>query len=144
MIYFYESDFTRDAASPIAADLIGNTWTPDNPNAKFPIAMMNNDHAAVNGIAVASSGLQQTTDLTLFDASYFNVKNITLGYNLPVNWASRAGLSRLRIYVSADNLYMKSEYKGIDPCISLTGGNDVAQFTYPYLRVFNIGVNVEF
>ncbi|MDR1455068.1 MAG: SusC/RagA family TonB-linked outer membrane protein, partial [Tannerella sp.] len=144
MIYFYESDFTRDAASPIAADLIGNTWTPDNPNAKFPIAMWNNNNAAANGIAVGSSGPQQTTDLTLFGASYFSVKNITLGYSLPVTWAKRAGLSNLRVYLSGDNLYMRSEYKGVDPRMSLTGGNDVSAFTYPYLRVFNLGVNVEF
>jgi TonB-linked SusC/RagA family outer membrane protein len=144
MIYYYESDFTRDAASPIAADLIGNTWTPENPNAKFPIAMHNNDNAAANGIAVASTGPQQTTDLTLFGASYFSIRNITLGYSLPVKWASRAGLSRLRVYASADNLYMLSEYKGVDPRMSLTGGNDVNSFTYPYLRVFNLGVNVEF
>jgi TonB-linked SusC/RagA family outer membrane protein len=144
MIYFYESDFTRDAASPIAADLIGNTWTPENPNAKFPIAMMNKNNAAANGIAVAGAGPQQTTDLTLFGASYFSLKNITLGYNLPVKWASRAGLSRLRVYASGDNLYMKSEYSGIDPRMSLTGGNDVSAFTYPYLRVFNVGLNIEF
>jgi TonB-linked SusC/RagA family outer membrane protein len=144
MIYYYESDFGRDRAMPVAADLIGNTWTPDNPNAKFPIAMHNKNNAAANGIAVGSTGPQQTTDLTLFGASYFSVKNITLGYNLPVAWASRAGLSRLRVYASADNLYMLSEYKGIDPRMSLTGGNDVSQFTYPYLRVFNLGVNIEF
>jgi hypothetical protein len=39
---------------------------------------------------------------------------------------------------------MKSEYKGIDPRMSLTGGNDVGQFTYPYLRVYNVGLNLEF
>jgi hypothetical protein len=129
---------------PIAANLIGNTWTPDNPNAKFPIAMHNKNNASANGIAVATTGPQQTTDLTLFGASYFSVKNITLGYNLPVAWASRVGLSRLRVYASADNLYMLSEYKGIDPRMSLSGGNDVSQFTYPYLRVLNLGVNIEF
>jgi TonB-linked SusC/RagA family outer membrane protein len=143
MIYFYESDFTRDAARPIAADLIGNTWTPDNPNAKFPIAVHNKNNAAAYGISI-TDGPGQTTDLTLFGASYFSVRNITLGYSLPTSWASKAGLSRLRIYASADNLYMLSEYKGVDPRMSLTGGNEVGQFTYPYLRVFNLGVNVEF
>jgi TonB-linked SusC/RagA family outer membrane protein len=144
MIYYYESDFGRDRAMPIAADLIGNTWTPENPNAKFPIAVHNKNIAPAYGIAVGGTGPQQTTDLTLFGASYFSVKNITVGYSLPVSWASKAGLSKLRVYASADNLYMLSEYKGIDPRMSLTGGNDVSQFTYPYLRVFNLGVNIEF
>ena len=145
MIYYYESDFGRALPTPIAADLVGNTWTPDNPNAKFPIAMYNNDNAAAFGIAVAGSSPDQTTDLTLFGASYLSVKNITLGYSLPARWAkSWAGFSNIRVYVSADNLYMLSEYRGIDPRMSLTGGNDVSQFTYPYLRVFNVGINIEF
>jgi TonB-linked SusC/RagA family outer membrane protein len=143
MIYLYESDFGRDAARPIAADLIGNTWTPENTGAKFPIAVHNKNNAGAYGIAVGS-GPQQTTDLTLFGASYFCIKNITVGYNLPEAWGSKVGLSSLRVYVSADNLYMKSEYKGIDPRMSLTGGNDVLQFTYPYLRVFNLGVTLNF
>jgi TonB-linked SusC/RagA family outer membrane protein len=144
LIYSYESDFARDAARPIESELIGNTWTPDNPNAKFPIAVHNKTNASAFGIAVLGPGPQQTTDLLLFGASYFNVKNITLGYNLPVNWARRAGLSKLRVYASADNLYMLSEHKGVDPRMSLTGGNDVGQYPYPYLRVFNAGVNIEF
>jgi TonB-linked SusC/RagA family outer membrane protein len=143
-IYLYESDFGRDSATPIAADLIGNTWTPDNPNAKFPIAVHNKGIAPAYGIAVAGTGPQQSTDLTLFGASYFSVKNITIGYNLPVAWANRAGLSKLRVYASADNLYMLSEYKGVDPRMSLIGGSDVSQFIYPYLRVFNAGLNIEF
>jgi hypothetical protein len=142
MIYYYQSDFGTNRAMPIAADMVGNTWTPDNPDAKFPIAMHNKNTAMAFGIGV--SGVQQTTDLTLFGASYLSLKNITLGYSLPVSWASKAGLSKLRVYASADNIYMLSEYKGIDPRMSLTGGNDVSQFTYPYLRVFNLGVNIEF
>ena len=142
-IYFYESDFGRDVAMNIAADLIGNTWTPENTGAKFPIAMHNKSNASAFGICVGGD-VRQTTDLTLFDASYFSVKNITLGYSLPVAWAKRAGLSNLRVYLSGDNLYMKSKYPGLDPRMSLTGGSDVGQFTYPYLRVFNLGVNIEF
>jgi TonB-linked SusC/RagA family outer membrane protein len=143
MVYFYESDFGRADALPIASDLIGNTWTPDNPNAKFPIAVHNKNIAASYGISVDNDP-SETTDLTLFGASYFNVKNITIGYSLPKKLARKVGFGRLRVYVSADNLYMLSEYKGVDPRMSLVGGNDVMQFTYPYLRVFNVGVNLEF
>jgi TonB-linked SusC/RagA family outer membrane protein len=143
LIYYYESDFGRDAARPIAADLIGNTWTPDNPNAKFPIAVHNKNNAAAYGISI-TNGPGQTTDLTLFGASYVSVKNITLGYNLPAKWTNKVGFGNLRVYVSADNLYILSEYKGVDPRMSLIGGNEVGQFTYPYLRVFNVGLNIEF
>jgi TonB-linked SusC/RagA family outer membrane protein len=143
MVYFYETDFGRDGPRPIASDLIGNTWTPDNPSAKFPIAVHNKGTAGAYGLAVGN-GPQQTTDLTLFGASYLCLKNITLGYSLPQAWANRIGFRNLRVYLSADNLYMLSEYRGVDPRMSLTGGNDVVSFTYPYLRVFNVGINIEF
>ncbi|MDR2775600.1 MAG: TonB-dependent receptor [Tannerella sp.] len=142
-IYYYESDFGRDRPIPISTDLIGNTWTPENPNAKFPIAMHNRSYASAYGISVEGSGPSATTDLLLFSASYFNVKNITLGYNLPKAWCNKAGLSNLRVYASGDNIYMKSAHKGIDPRMTLTGTPN-ATYIYPYLRVFNMGVNIEF
>ena len=64
MIYFYESNFGRDRAMPLPADLVADTWTPDNPDARFPIAVWNVDNSAANGIAV-TNGPQQTTDITL-------------------------------------------------------------------------------
>ncbi|MDR1866171.1 MAG: SusC/RagA family TonB-linked outer membrane protein, partial [Bacteroidales bacterium] len=143
LIYTYEADFARDAARPIQNELIGNTWTPENKGAKFPIAMHNKSVAAASGIAVAN-GPQPTTDLLLFSASYFNVKNITLGYTLPASLTGKVGVNNLRVYVSADNLYMKSAYKGMDPRMSLTGGSALGAYPYPYLRVFNLGVNFDF
>jgi TonB-linked SusC/RagA family outer membrane protein len=140
---YYEADLGRDGARPISADLIGNTWTPENPNAKFPIAMWNNNNAGATG-AAAAEAVQRSTDLILFGASYFNVKNITIGYSLPEKWASKVGLSRFRVYASADNLYMLSEHKGLDPRMALNGGYSNDSFIYPYLRTFNLGVNLEF
>lgn len=143
-IFYYQSDFGRDRAQPLSSDLIGNTWTPDNPNAKFPIAMWTQgSYAAGSGISVGGSDPASTTDLLLFSASYFNVKNITIGYSLPKVWVNKAGLSNFRVYVSGDNLYMKSAQKGMDPRTSLTGTSG-ATYMYPYLRVFNVGVNLDF
>ena len=141
-IFYYQTD-GRDRAQPISSDLIGNTWTPDNPNAKFPIAMWNNNQAAAFGISTTMGDPSSTTDLMLFSASYFNVKNITIGYSLPKVWASKVGLSNLRVYVSGDNLYMKSAQKGMDPRTSLTG-TPGATYIYPSLRIFNVGVNLDF
>jgi TonB-linked SusC/RagA family outer membrane protein len=141
-IYYYESDFGRDRPIPISTDLIGNTWTPENPNAKFPIAVHNRSYASGYGIAAGGTDPGVSTDLMLFSASYFNVKNITLGYNLPKAWCNKAYLSSLRVYASGDNIFMKSAHKGMDPRMSLTGS--VGTYVYPYLRVFNVGLNIEF
>jgi TonB-linked SusC/RagA family outer membrane protein len=140
-IYYYESDFGRDHSTPISADLIGNTWTPENPNAKFPIAQTNRSNAFAYGISVVG-GPGQSTDLLLFSASYFSLKNITVGYTLPKELTKKAGIGNLRVYASGDNLFMKSAQKGMDPRMSFTGS--VGTYVYPYLRVFNVGLNLEF
>jgi hypothetical protein len=121
----------------IDREIIGNTWTPENPNAKFPIAVMNKNNAWAWGLADLTA-----TTLTTFSASYFNLKNVTLGYTLPKSLVSKAQISSLRIYASADNALMFSAHKGIDPRMSLMGRSP--QYPYPYLRVYNVGLNVEF
>jgi len=139
-IYYYESDFGRDRPIPISKDILNNTWTPENKDAYFPIAMHNRSNAAAYGISV-TGGPGQATDMMLFSASYFNVKNITIGYSLPKSLISRVHMSNLRVYMSGDNIFMKSAQKGMDPRMSMTGS--VGTYIYPYLRVYNVGVHVE-
>jgi len=140
-IYYYESDFGRDRPIPLSKDIINNTWTPDNKDARFPIAMHNRSNASAFGLAVGGSNPSNSTDIMLFSASYFNVKNITLGYTLPKSLSSKVHMSSLRVYMSGDNLYMKSAQKGMDPRVSFAGLAET--YAYPYLRVYNIGVHVE-
>jgi TonB-linked SusC/RagA family outer membrane protein len=136
-INYYEIDFGRDHPMLIDKEVIGNTWTPENPNAKFPIAVMNKNNAWAYGLADMTA-----TSLTVFSASYFNLKNLTLGYTLPASLTGKAQISSLRIYASADNCLMFSAHKGLDPRMSLIG--KLPQYAYPYLRVFNVGLNIEF
>jgi len=140
-IYYYESDWGRDRPHAIDKEIIGNTWTPDNRNAKFPIAVLDKANSGSFGFA-ANPGLNNLTDMLLFSASYFNVKNITLGYTLPKSLVNKAHIGNLRIYASGDNLYMKSAHRGLEPRVSLTGNNFT--YGYPYLRVYNVGLNLEF
>ncbi|MGB3800355.1 MAG: hypothetical protein WA952_11130, partial [Lewinella sp.] len=53
--------------------------------------------------------------LSYFDGSFVKLRNIQLGYQVPDNIVSRIGLSRLRLYVSGQNLWFKSEYDSFDP-----------------------------
>lgn len=80
------------------------------------------------------------------DGSFLRVNNLTLGYSLPKALISRAKLSNLRFYVTANNLYTFTKYSGYDPEVStrratpLTPGVDYA--AYPRSRAFLFGVNV--
>ncbi len=120
-------------------DLINNTWTPENRNAKYPMQWYGADY--YDG---ATFGSWKYTDMALFSASYLRVKNVTLGYTLPKQLLSNLKINKLRVYASGDNLLMFSAAKGIDPTMSLTGGMEVGAYVYPTMRTISFGVNLDF
>jgi len=79
------------------------------------------------------------------DGSFIRGRNAVLGYNFSNGVIERLKLTRLRVYVSAQNFFLITKYKGYDPETS-TYGNAFAQgiqfFDYPKARVFTAGLNV--
>ncbi|GHT32453.1 SusC/RagA family TonB-linked outer membrane protein [Bacteroidia bacterium] len=82
------------------------------------------------------------------DASYLKLKNITVGYTLPVR-LQFVPSARLRIYASAQNLFTVTKYKGYDPESSRYGGDESSSLfqgidfgAYPSARTFLFGVNL--
>lgn len=127
--------------SILAHDLVGNTWTPENTDAKYPMQWYGTGTSYTNG---STFGSWKYSDMALFDASYLKMKNITLGYTVPVGFLRKLNISRLRAFVAADNLFMISAAPGVDPSMSLTGGMDVGAYTYPDMRTFTFGINLDF
>ncbi|GAB3307345.1 TonB-dependent receptor [Hymenobacter humi] len=84
------------------------------------------------------------------DGSFFRVKNVTLGYNLPSELAKRGYVKSARIYVSAQNLFTFTNYGGYDPEVNTAAfgaanyliGHDF--YTPPLAKTFLVGVNVGF
>lgn len=80
------------------------------------------------------------------DGSFLRCQDLTLGYSLPQNLIRRAGLSRLRLYMSATNLFIITKYSGYDPEVDvqtdLARGMDYNR--YPRSRSFVFGVNLTF
>ncbi len=85
----------------------------------------------------------------LEDGSYLRLKNITLGYTLNSEITRKIGVTRLRVYVSSQNLLTFTNYTGLDPEVN-TGAdlNGLAQgidlFAMPQPRVFMGGINISF
>src|SRR5690606_38558504 len=52
------------------------------------------------------------------DGSFLRLRTVSLGYELPKSWLSRAKISRLRVYLQADNLWLLTGYSGLDPEVS--------------------------
>jgi TonB-linked SusC/RagA family outer membrane protein len=126
--------------SALSSELVGNTWTPENPDAKFPMAFYGNTYYT-NGSTIGS---WMYSDLALFSASYLNVKNISIGYNLPVSLLSKIKASNFRVFASADNVAMITGHSGYDPRMSLVGGLEVGAYGYPYMSTVSMGVNLTF
>jgi TonB-linked SusC/RagA family outer membrane protein len=82
------------------------------------------------------------------DGSFLRLNNLTIGYNLPKRLLNKLKFQQLRVYASAYNLWIWTNYSGYDPEVDtrrstpLTPGIDWC--AYPRSRSFNIGLNVEF
>ncbi|MCH5224455.1 MAG: SusC/RagA family TonB-linked outer membrane protein [Muribaculaceae bacterium] len=82
-----------------------------------------------------------TTDRFLISSKYFSINNVSIGYNFPLKWISKCGLSGLRIYGSADNLAIWSARKGLDP---RQGFVSSASSSYSAMRLISGGVKLTF
>lgn len=112
-----------------------NRWTPDNPTDKW-----------ASFINPGSQGIHRVTSVTVEDAGYVRLQNVTLGYDIPLQ-KSKA-LNSLNFYVSATNLFTITNYSGTDPGANANGTNSAAlridYNSYPLARTFTLGVNVGF
>lgn len=81
------------------------------------------------------------SDDMLFNASYFKISNITLGYTLPAKFARMAGMKSVRFFATGDNLCIFTHLKGMDPQYSITGGPD---YVYSPSRTFAFGFDLKF
>ena len=85
----------------------------------------------------------QTSDYFLQDASYIRLKNLTVGYTLPLKTKA---VERVRVYFSGENLWYWSPMKKwtdvIDPEVATSSA--YGDCSYPYSKIFSFGVNVTF
>ncbi|GGG86170.1 SusC/RagA family TonB-linked outer membrane protein [Parapedobacter pyrenivorans] len=121
-------------------DIIGNYWTIENPdpNAKYPKI------SAASGVDIS--------DRFIESGSYLRVKNISLGYDLPMAKWGATWCNAIQIYVSGTNLFTFTDYTGLDPEINTRGddsqevGNRLRmghdQSGYPNAKVYAIGLRL--
>ncbi len=114
-----------------------NRWTGEGTSNRYPRFVF--DSANEN---------YRVSDLWVEDASFLRARNIQLGYTLPQKLTKVAAISRLRLFVQAENAFTLTRYTGCDP--EVTGGNGfgteagIDRGVYPQARTFTFGVNVNF
>ena len=118
-----------------SVDLV-NAWTPENPNTTVP-RVANSADGTVNNDFFSSRFLQ--------NGAYWKIANVELGYNFPSKWFEDAFLSSARVYLSGQNLYTLTAYRGYN--IDFAGGVFTPGFnycSYPAPMTFMLGVNLSF
>jgi hypothetical protein len=137
---FYAS-FPGAASSKTA---LYNSWTPTNHNAKAPVQDAVNGSNASTNIVPNSYFVEK--------GSYLRAKNVTLGYTFGGNGLTKVGISKVRAYLQAANLFTITKYSGIDPEISvnaMNGQNSATDFgvdegAYANPRQYLLGLQITF
>lgn len=89
----------------------------------------------------------QYSDRYVEDGSYLRLKNISLGYNFPIQKWGIDWAQSLKLYVSAQNILTFTKYTGMDPEVNSLGGNiniGVDYLTYPNVKTVSFGARVQF
>ncbi len=107
-------------------------FSPNNPQ-RYP------DYPRLENLGNVVGPNTQTSDFWILDASYVRLKNIQIGYTIPIITIKKIGLSQLRFYVSSENPLCWNKYReGWDPEINSNGS------FYPILTTYTFGVNLKF
>ena len=83
-------------------------------------------------------------DSNIETVSFIRLKQLTLGYNLPSEWAKKCYLASVRVFFTGENLFLLTNYSGLDPeNVDLLQGYDRME-TYPSARKFTLGLTIKF
>ena len=128
----------------------GSRWTNLDPNT----GLISNDPtrlAELNANTTMWSPYMARmvlTDWALENASFLRLNTLSLGYTIPASLTKKAGLSSLRFYVTAYNVFTITGYSGTDPesdCYRRTALTpNVDHSGYPRSRQFVVGLNLNF
>lgn len=115
-----------------------NRWTPTNTNTDIPKA--------------AVGRTRRVSTRWIYDGTFTRLKNLSLGYSFPRQIVDRLKISKLRVYVSAQNVLTFTSYRGYDPEVNYqstgaTNGNrnlGLDYGSYPNAKNYTFGLNVGF
>ena len=114
----------------------GKSWRSDNTNTKHPRISSKDE----NG------NYQKFSDYMLQNGSFLRMKDLQIGYNFKPNVTGKLGMSRLRLYLAAQNLFTITSYNGMEVETSSDNVNvlGIDYGNYPSARSFIFGVNISF
>jgi hypothetical protein len=109
---------------------LANRWSTTNPTGDYQVS------------TGSSGGRLPLSDRFLEDGSYLRCKNLSVGYT----FAPKKGISGMRAYISANNLFTITRYTGFDPEVGSFGNSNtqfgVDNIVYPMSRSFLFGLQI--
>ncbi len=109
--------------------LYDERWTSENTKASRPSAMYQTDSKYLS------------SDAMVFDGSFFKIKQIQLGYNLPNKWLKKLDISSLRTYVSFENFFTFTSYPGMDPEIRTSSNTTSDPDATPSGKTYSMAID---
>jgi TonB-linked SusC/RagA family outer membrane protein len=98
-------------------------WTPESPS-----NTMFRPHA--------TSYSEYRGTIAYKDASYVRLRNISLSFNFPGKWLEYLGMSKVKVYVSGDNIWTKTKFLSYSP--------EALANNYPETKNYTFGININF
>lgn len=85
------------------------------------------------------------SDRFVEDGSFLRLNYLQFSYGFNKKWLKRIGLSNLSVYFSADNLFVITKYKGVDPEVAYGGmGVTTDNATTPRAKSYTLGMTIDF
>jgi len=132
----YDSGYASLVSAP-SGNVGGNihkdvldSWTIENPDGALPRFVYNDQYTA------------SASTRFLTNASYVNFQRAQIGYTFPAKLTEKIAISRLRLYVTADNIFYLSARRGLDPRQSFSGSTNDSMNSP--VRTVSGGINITF
>jgi len=104
-------------------------YTPESPSTTFPRPSFNAPPQFLNSLGVK-------------DASYIRLRTLSLGYTLPQNVFEKLNIDQIKFYITATNVFTKTDYIGYSPEVNIRNTFSNADTGYPDARALTFGVKV--
>jgi hypothetical protein len=109
-------------------------WTPTHPSTTEP--------------RITNGGTNyRVSDRFLYDGDFIRLSSISLGYSLPKSLTAKAGISKLRVYITGRNVWTDQDYPGYSP--EFPNGSNAYQVgfdfgSYPVAKSWQGGIEISF
>ncbi|NTW24202.1 MAG: SusC/RagA family TonB-linked outer membrane protein, partial [Lentimicrobium sp.] len=114
-------------------DFYENRWHGEGTSTSYPSADLTGENMYPNSWYIEDGG-------------FFKIRNLQLGYTIPVNVVTKLGVKSIRFYANASNPFTFFKYNGFTPEIASSSATSqgIDLNVYPMSATYNFGVNVNF